>query len=176
MGENVEIRIEKGHWVVMEYEVRLKNGKVVDSSEKSGGPAAFVCGNGDFPLPVEEGIIGLAPGERRLIRVPPQFTYGPYDPKKVRLVASERIGDIVEMGKIVKAPDEFGIKRPAVVRAVWEGAIMLDFNHPLAGQILHFDVYIKEVKPTRPETLHIATENLNSNDGKEIPFRNSEFS
>ena len=175
MDEKVEIRIEKGHWVVMEYEVRLKSGKVVDSSQKSGGPAAFVCGNGDFPQPVEEGIIGLGPGERRLILVPPQFTYGPYDPKKVCLVASERIRDTVEMGKVVKAPDEFGIKRPAVVRAVWEGAIMLDFNHPLAGQTLHFEVFIKEVRPTRPETKHIDAQDSNGSDDRDVILKHSEF-
>ena len=156
MEKKIEVRIEKGHWVVMEYEVRLKTGKVVDSSEKAGGPAAFVCGNGDFPSPVEEGIIGLRPGDTKLIMVQPEFTYGPYDPKKVCLVASERIRDSVETGKVVRAPDEFGIKRPAVVRAVWEGAIMLDFNHPLAGQTLHFEVFIKEVRPYRPETTRIS--------------------
>lgn len=160
MEERVEVRIKKGHWVVMEYEVRLKTGKVVDSSEKAGGPVAFVCGNGDFPRPVEDGIVGLGPGDTRLIVVPPEFTYGPYDPKKVCLVASERIRDSVEMGKVVKAPDEFGIKRPAVVRAVWEGAIMLDFNHPLAGQTLHFEVYIKEVRPQRPETTRIPAQEI----------------
>jgi len=164
--EEIKIRIEKGHWVVMDYTVKLKTGKVVDSSEKAGGPAAFVCGNGDFPEPVEEGILGLTPGDSRLIVVPPAYTYGFYDPKKVCLVASERITEQVETGKVVKAPDEFGIRRPAVVRAIWDGAIMLDFNHPLAGQILHFEVFIKEVRPRQPETRRISAE--------EIQARNSE--
>lgn len=145
------LRVERGRLVVIDYEVRLKSGKVVDSSAKSGGPAAFVCGEGSFPPPVEEGIIGLAPGESKVIPVPPEFTYGLYDPKKVRLVASERIGEEAEPGKVVKAPDEFGLKRPAIIRSVWHGAILLDFNHPLAGQILHFDVVIREVKEPEPQ-------------------------
>ncbi len=140
------IRVEKGKLVAIDYEVRLKTGKVVDSSEKSGGPAVFICGQGDFPTPVEEGIIGMAPGESRVIVVPPEYTYGLYDPKKVRLVASERITEQVEIGKVVKAPDEFGLKRPAIIRSVWHGAILLDFNHPLAGQVLHFEVMIREVR------------------------------
>ncbi len=145
------IRVEKGKLVAIDYEVRLKTGKVVDSSEKSGGPAVFVCGQGDFPKPVEEGIVGMAPGESRLIAVPPEYTYGLYDPKKVRLVASERITDQVEVGKVVKAPDEFGLRRPAIIRAVWQGAILLDFNHPLAGHVLHFEVVIREVRTPEPQ-------------------------
>ncbi|OCC15750.1 FKBP-type peptidyl-prolyl cis-trans isomerase SlyD [Dissulfuribacter thermophilus] len=163
MEERIEIKIEKGHWVVMDYVVKLKTGKVIDSSEKAGGPVAFVCGEGDFPEPVENGIIGLAPGDTSLIPVPPQYTYGLYDPKKVCLVATERITEPVEIGKVVKAPDEFGIKRPAVVRAVWDGAIMLDFNHPLAGQVLHFEVYIKEVRSSQPEIKQIPAQEVPEN-------------
>ena len=144
-------KVEKGKLVVIDYQVRLPSGKVVDSSEKGGGPVAFVCGSGDFPKPVEEGIVGLAPGERRVIPVPPSFTYGDYDPKKVCLVATERISGDMEMGKVVKAPDEFGIVKPALVRAIWEGALLLDFNHPMAGKVLHFEIVIRDVRDQSPQ-------------------------
>ncbi len=149
-------RVEWGKTVIIEYQVRLPSGKVVDSSEKAGGPVSFICGSGDFPKPVEEGLLGLAPGEKTVIKVPPDYTYGSYDPKKVTLVAQERISEeIVEPGKVVKAPDEFGLKKPALIRAIWEGAIMLDFNHPLAGKILHFEIHIRDVRPaSRDHILH----------------------
>ena len=139
--------VESGCVVIMDYVVRLMTGKVVDSSEKSGGPASFVCGNGSFPRPVEEGIVGLAPGDSKVITVHPFYAYGLYDPKKQMLVASERIAGPVETGKVIKVPDELGITRPAVIRDVWKGAIMVDFNHPLAGQVLKFEVSIREVRP-----------------------------
>lgn len=143
-------RVEYGRLIVIEYEVRLPTGKVVDSSE-SGGHAAFVCGRGDFPRPVEEGVIGLSVGQRKVIVVPPEYTYGFYDPKKVSLVAVERITEKIEVGKIVKAPDEFGLRRPALVRSVWKGALMLDFNHPLAGKTLHFEVVVKDIRQAPAE-------------------------
>jgi len=139
--------VESGCVVIMDYVVRLVTGKVVDSSEKSGGPASFVCGSGSFPRPVEEGIVGLAPGESKIITVHPFYAYGLYDPRKQMLVASERISGPVETGKVIKVPDELGITRPAVIRDVWKGAIMVDFNHPLAGQVLKFEVSIREVRP-----------------------------
>ncbi len=143
------IRVEPGCTVVMDYVVRLLTGKVVDSSAKSGGPASFVCGNGDFPRPVEDGIIGLSPGDSKIITVHPFFAYGLYDPKKLLLVAAERITGAIEHGKVIKVPDQLGITRPAVVRDIWPGAIMVDFNHPLAGQVLKFEVTIREVRKGR---------------------------
>ena len=139
------VRVEFGCTVVMDFVVRLLTGKVVDSSEKSGGPASFVCGRGDFPKPVEEGIIGLSPGDSKIITVHPFFAYGLYDPKKLLLVAAERITGAIELGKVIKVPDQLGITRPAVIRDIWPGAIMVDFNHPLAGQVLKFEVTIREV-------------------------------
>lgn len=142
------IRVNIGFGVIIEYQVRLKNGTVVDSSEKSGGPIRIICGKGDFPRPVEEGIIGLRPGDIKIISVPPQYAYGLYDPKQVVLVAAERIYEEIAVGKMVKAPDEFGLKRPAIVKRFWEGAVLLDFNHPLAGQTMLFEIKIRDVDPT----------------------------
>ncbi len=145
-----KLPVKKGCLVVMDFVVRLMTGKVVDSSEKN-GPASFICGKGDFPKPVEEGIIGLKPGDVKTITVHPFFAYGLYDPKKLVLVASERISGQIELGKVIKVPDELGITRPAVIRDIWSGAIMVDFNHPLAGQALNFEITIREVR-------HIETE------------------
>ena len=146
--EKVSLCVEHGKLVTIEYEVRLSSGEVVDSSKKSGKAAAFVCGKGNFPKPVEEGIVGLAPGEKKIISVPPKYTYGYYDPTKVTLVAIERVSGKAEVGKVVKAPDEFGLRRLALVRSIWEGAMMVDFNHPLAGKSLDFEVIIKDVRLT----------------------------
>jgi FKBP-type peptidyl-prolyl cis-trans isomerase SlyD len=63
-------------------------------------------------------------------------------------VAIERISGEVEVGKAVKAPDEFGLRQPALVKSIWENAMMLDFNHPLAGKTLHFEVFVKDVRIT----------------------------
>jgi FKBP-type peptidyl-prolyl cis-trans isomerase 2 len=144
--KKVLLRVKYGRMVEMEYQVRLSSGKIVDSSEKTGGPVTFVCGKGNFPKPVEENIVGLAPGEKKVIFVPPNYTYGHYDPGKVSLVAIERVSGEVEVGKVVKAPDEFGLVRPALVKSILASATMLDFNHPLAGKTLHFEVFVKNVR------------------------------
>lgn len=143
--KNKKKYVTHGSEVILDYHVRLRSGKVVDSSKKS-GKARLICGSGDFPKPVEENIVGLTAGESRTIPVPPELTYGFYDPKKVCLVAVERITETIEIGKMVKAPDEFGIKRPAIIMKYWDGAALLDFNHPLSGQTLYFEITIEDIK------------------------------
>ncbi|OPL17174.1 MAG: hypothetical protein AVO38_06150 [delta proteobacterium ML8_D] len=146
MEKKVLLRVEYGRLVEMEYQVRLSSGKIVDSSEKSGGSVTFICGKGNFPKPVEENIVGLAPGEKKVIFVSPNHTYGHYDPRKISLVALEKISGKAEVGKVVKVSDEYGLRRPALVKSIWGSAIMLDFNHPLAGKTLHFEVFVKDVR------------------------------
>jgi len=66
----VPLRIQPG-LVFMAYQVRPPSGTVVDSSEQSGGAVALVCGQGHFPRPVEEGVIGLRAGGEKLIPIAP---------------------------------------------------------------------------------------------------------
>ncbi len=142
-----DTEVTDGCLVTLDYEVKLPSGKLVDSSAKTGGPARIICGQGQFPRPVEEQIVGLKVGDRRVIDVSPEYTYGYYDLKKVVLVARERISGDIELGKVSNAPDDFGIRRPAVVLQVWEGAVLVDFNHPLAGKLIKFEVVIRDIKP-----------------------------
>ncbi|MDA8162256.1 MAG: FKBP-type peptidyl-prolyl cis-trans isomerase [Desulfobacteraceae bacterium] len=139
------MKVGYGKIVVVEYRVRLSSGQVVDSSHKAGGPLKFLYGQGGFPPPVESGIIGLMPGDIKTIIVPPIFGYGVYSQKKVRLISIERISEEIEIGRTIKAPDEFGLRRPAIVRSIWQGAVLADFNHPLAGKSLYFEIEIKDV-------------------------------
>lgn len=83
-----------------------------------------------------------------MILVSPNHTYGHYDPRKISLVAMERISGKAEVGKVVKVSDEYGLRRPALVKSIWGSAVMLDFNHPLAGKTLHFEVFVKDVRVT----------------------------
>lgn len=141
-----KITVQKGKQVIIDYQVRLATGQLVDSAEKTGGPVSFVCGAGEFLQPVEEKIIGLETGESIAVIVPPVYTYGYYDNKKVILIARERINGEISKGKPIKAPDEFGIQKQGFVVSEWQGALLIDFNHPLAGKHLNFFVKILEIK------------------------------
>ncbi|MBA2849255.1 peptidylprolyl isomerase [Thermosulfuriphilus ammonigenes] len=130
--------IAKGAKVTISYRV-LAAGKVVDVSKS---PVSFICGEGQFMPYVEEALIGAKVGETRHIVVPPQYHYGPYDPLKLVAISRERLPQGANPGEVVRLVDEFWVLRPALIREINEGYAFVDFNHPLAGKELQFEVEI----------------------------------
>ncbi|WP_456432703.1 FKBP-type peptidyl-prolyl cis-trans isomerase [Thermosulfuriphilus sp.] len=133
--------VNRGVRVVISYRV-WASGKVVDASSQ---PVTFICGQGKFMPYVEEALIGAKVGERRRITVPPEHHYGRYDPSKLIAVSRERLPGGVAPGEVVRLADEYWVIRPALVRQLADNYAVVDFNHPLAGKDLQFEVEILEV-------------------------------
>ncbi|WP_022853301.1 FKBP-type peptidyl-prolyl cis-trans isomerase [Thermodesulfatator atlanticus] len=140
--------IEPGDEILIRYQV-FADKDVVDASSK---PIKIKVGTGKFMPVVEEALIGRSPGEHVTIWVAPEEHYGKYDPKKLQLVPAEKIPEGLSPGAIVKIQDEYGVIHPAILKKVEEGLAVVDFNHPLAGKHLRFEVDILEVK--KPEKRH----------------------
>ncbi|NPB08912.1 MAG: hypothetical protein GXO17_01035 [Thermodesulfobacteria bacterium] len=136
-------KIRPGDLVTVRYRV-FAGKEVVDASEE---PFTFEVGSGRFLPPVEKALIGHQPGERIVVFVPPEEHYGPYDPKKLQLIAVEKLPPNVNPGDVVRVQDEMGIVHPAVLRRRDEEVAWVDLNHPLAGKLLRFEIEILDVTP-----------------------------
>ncbi len=136
-------KIQPGDLVTIRYRV-LAGKDVVDASEQ---PITFEIGSGRFLPAVEKALEGHQPGDRIIVLVPPEEHYGPYDPKKLQLVAVEKIPPNANPGEVVRVQDELGVIHPAILRRRDEEVALVDFNHPLAGKLLRFEIEILEVKP-----------------------------
>ena len=101
----------------------------------------------------------MLPGEQRLVVVPPERAYGVREDALVQKIARSRLPvDDVKVGdQFQTGPDR---SSPIVTVMAIEGdAIVLDANHPLAGEELHFDVELGAVRPATPEELQGLREN-----------------
>ncbi len=136
-------KIQPGDLVTVRYRV-LAGKDVVDASE---GPVTFEVGSGRFLPPVEKALEGHQPGDRLIVLVPPEEHYGRYDPKKLQLIAAEKLPPNANPGEVVKVQDELGVVHPAILRRRDEEVALVDLNHPLAGKILRFEIEILDVKP-----------------------------
>lgn len=134
--------IEPGDEVLIRYRV-LAGKEVVDAANE---PLSIKVGEGKFMPAVERALIGHRPGEVLAVMVPPEEHYGRYDPKKLQVVPLERIPQGVSPGTVIKLQDEYGVVHPAVLKKVEEGLAVVDFNHPLAGKVLTFEVEILDLK------------------------------
>ncbi len=134
--------IEKGKKVDVEFTLTLDDGSTVQSNV-GGPPLAFVAGEGQIIPGLEAALQGKAARERVKVRIPPDQAYGPVDPKKVQEVPRDKIPeDSRKVGTLLSAQ---GFDGPIRVAEVRPDVVVLDFNHPLAGKALTFDVFVLSI-------------------------------
>jgi len=146
--------VESGDLVRVHYTGRLEDDSVFDSSDGR-EPLSFECGAGDVIKGFDEGVLGLKPGETKRVVIAPDDGYGPWRQDLLTQVERAWAGDqVVLPGMIVQvqAPDtEDGEEElvEGLVTEVGDESITLDFNHPLAGKVLTFDITVVEVEEAR---------------------------
>ncbi len=136
------MKVESGKKVRLHYKGMLKDGTVFDSSE-GGEPLEFTVGAGEIIPGFEKNIMGMDVGEKKTFTVTAEEAYGPRNEAFVVEVSRKNFGD-AELGEgmILELEDEHGHVFNAVVKKVTEEAVVLDLNHPLAGEDLTFEVEI----------------------------------
>jgi FKBP-type peptidyl-prolyl cis-trans isomerase 2 len=134
--------IEKGKKVDIEYTLTLDDGSTVQSNV-GGPPLAFVAGEGQIIPGLEAALQGKAARERVKVKIAPDQAYGPVDPKRVQEVPLDKIPeDARKVGTLLSAQ---GFDGPIRVAEVRPDVVVLDYNHPLAGKALTFDVLVLSI-------------------------------
>lgn len=138
--------VEAGSNVSLEYTLTLEDGTKVDSNV-GGEPLQFQQGSQQIIPGLDEALLGMAAGDSKTVTVPPETGYGPVNPEAfTKVPLSELPEDGREPGSELVARDPSGhLQRLRVDRIEGEEAV-LDFNHPLAGKTLTFDVKVLEVQ------------------------------
>jgi len=147
--------VQDGQVVSMEYTLRV-DGEVLDSSDDA-GPLQFLAGHDNIVPGLEREMIGMKIGESKDVVVTPEDGYGEFDEEAFMDVPrSEFPSDMeIEEGVELNVTDEDGQNQYARVESVTDDKVKLDFNHPLAGAELHFNVKVVALRdPTEEEMDH----------------------
>lgn len=134
------------------YTLRDAGGRVLDTS-RGGEPMPFIEGTGQIIDGLEEPLLQMAAGEKRTVVVPPERAYGLREAELVQQVprANLPVVDVQVGDQFQTGPDR---QAPVVTVVAIEGdQVMLDANHPLAGQELHFEVELVAVRAATPAEL-----------------------
>jgi FKBP-type peptidyl-prolyl cis-trans isomerase SlyD len=139
--------------VTMDY-VLTVDGEVVDSSEEE-GPIQFLQGHGNIIPGLEAHLGGLAVGEILEVSVAAKDAYGEFDPEQIIDVPISEFPEeiCIEPGVELELKDTEGDQLFARVISVGKSRVKLDFNHPLAGKELSFQVTILGLRAATPEEL-----------------------
>jgi len=134
--------IEEGSTVSIEYTLTLDDG---DTADTNVGGEALVYNQGQQEIlpALEEALIGLEVGDTKKVVLTAEEGYGLVDPDGFQDVEPDLVPeDARTVGTMLVASDPEGNQQPIRVHEVGEDKIVLDFNHPLAGQALNFDIKI----------------------------------
>lgn len=147
------MKIQENAFVALEYTLTIDSGEIVDKSEP-GEPLSFVVGSGQMIPGLERQLLGMDLGQSAKISVEAEEAYGPSRPELYREIPRSNFpkDTDIEPGMIFEAQGPHG-SIPMFVREVTDAIVTVDLNHPLAGQKLHFDLKVSEVREATAEEL-----------------------
>jgi FKBP-type peptidyl-prolyl cis-trans isomerase SlyD len=147
--------VQDGLVVSMDYKLTV-DGEALDSSDGV-GPLQFLAGYDNIVPGLEREMIGMKIGESKDVVVKPEDGYGEFDDEAfMEVPRSEFPADMeLEEGVELNVTDEDGQNQYARIESLTAESVRLDFNHPLAGAELHFNVKVLALRdPTEEELEH----------------------
>lgn len=137
--------IAAGKVVKIHYTLTV-DGKVVDSSKESQQPLSYTQGKQMMIPGLEKQLEGKKAGDKLQVTVKPEEAYGPVNPKAYAEVPLKELPkEGLKVGAVLTNTTPEGQQMHGVVSEIKKDSAVLNFNHPLAGKELHFDVEIVEV-------------------------------
>ncbi|THB67814.1 MAG: peptidylprolyl isomerase [Gammaproteobacteria bacterium] len=140
------MKISAGKTVAIEYTLKLEDGEIADSNV-GGEPLQFEFGSGQIIPGLESGIEGLGAGETASVEVAPTDGYGDVIQEHIVTIAREQIqGENLDIGMNIQSQSEEGHIFNGTISSIDDDEVTIDFNHPMAGKTLFFDVTVLSVQ------------------------------
>jgi len=150
------IRIGPDKRVTLHFSVLLMDGAVVDTT-KSGNPATFTVGDGNLLPGFEQSIFGLKAGDKRSVVLEAENAFGPYNPENIQTMRRGLFSRDMDLqpGLVVSFADKSKAELPGVIKAADDDQVVVDFNHPLAGKDITFQVEIINVVDAQSQAVQL---------------------
>jgi len=140
---------QQGDKVKVHYHGTLRTGETFDSSQGR-EPLEFTVGSGQVIKGFDEGVKGMSVGEKRTVEIPVEDAYGATNQDLIiEFPKTQFPADMnPEVGQQLMMSNGSGQSFPVTIREIKEDSVLLDANHPLAGQELIFNIELVEIVPT----------------------------
>jgi peptidylprolyl isomerase len=142
-------KVENGQFVSVHYKGTLQNGEVFDTSEGR-HPLEVEMGAGQVLSGFEKALLGMSLNEKKVFTLDPEDAFGQKDESRIYSLPRADIPSEVnpEIGQTVALSSPAGRQVPAMITEVDEETVVVDLNHPLAGQTLTFDIEVVGISTT----------------------------
>jgi FKBP-type peptidyl-prolyl cis-trans isomerase SlyD len=151
---NKTLVVADGLVVSLDYTLRLEDQTIIDASTK-GEPLEFLQGHGQIIPGLEQALYGMAVGDEKEVKVLPDAGYGQRDANAFQQIPSDAFPpDLkLETGMMLELVGDAGQPIPAMVTEIHPSGVLLDLNHPLAGETLYFQAKIAGLRTATHEEI-----------------------
>jgi peptidylprolyl isomerase len=137
--------IKNGDRVSVNYTGKLEDGSIFDTSLQEGRePLDVTLGQGMLIPGFENGLIGMATGESKIVEIEAHDAYGNYNEEFVQEIPLSNVPEGVQTGDVLQGQNQYGPVQ-VTVKEIKGDNVVLDMNHPLAGKKLIFDLEVVSV-------------------------------
>jgi peptidylprolyl isomerase len=145
-------KVENGMFVSVDYKGTLQNGEVFDTS-RGLQPLELQIGAGKVIKGFEEALLGMSLNEKKSFTIEPEDAYGQRDESLKRLFARAEVPPEIDLqvGQIVGIRSQEGQQITATIVQVDDENVTADMNHPLAGEVLHFEIEVVGISSTQTQ-------------------------
>ncbi|QKJ85781.1 Peptidyl-prolyl cis-trans isomerase [Paramixta manurensis] len=146
--------VQRDSAVLVHFTLKLEDGSTAESTRANGKPALFRLGDGSLSDGLEQHLIGLKVADKLAFDLPPEDAFGIASPDMIQYFSRREFiqAGEPEIGAIMLFTAMDGSEMPGVIRGISGDSITVDFNHPLAGQTVHFEIEVLEIDPVLEET------------------------
>jgi len=143
-----ELPVDKGTRVTLHFALKFENGDVVDTTFDKDA-ATLEIGDESLPENFEAYLMGMKAGDKASYQVPPEKAFGQHNPNNLQTFKRHEFSAdmVLEPGVMISFADARQQELPGMVSRVEGDEVEVDFNHPLSGRTLTFDVEIVDVEP-----------------------------
>lgn len=147
-----DLTLGPGTRVTLHLALRFPGGESIDSNFER-DPVTFTVGDGNLLQGFERAMFGLRAGDRKTLLIKPEQGFGQRNPNNIQEFARSQFDEnlVLSEGLVLSFADAQNTELPGVVREFNDQVVVVDFNHPLAGRDIEFEVAILKIEP---EQLH----------------------
>lgn len=145
-----DLSVGPGTKVTLHFAVQLENGDIVDSNFER-EPATFTVGDGNLLPGFEKAMFGMYEGEHKTLVIKPEEGFGQRNPNNIQEIPRSQFNSELELteGLMLSFADAQKTELPGVVQHFDDDVVVIDFNHPLAGRDILFEVAILKIEPVQ---------------------------
>lgn len=140
-----DVTIGPGTRVSLHFAIKLQDGQVIDTNFDA-PTASFTFGDGNIPEGFEQALLGLKAGEHAELTIAPERGFGMHNPSNIQVLPRSQFKDMALEPGLVISFKEPGGDLPGMVTEFSDDRVTVDFNHPLAGKTLIFEVQVESVE------------------------------